>query len=918
MTISRPLRLPLIAALAGLAGLAGPALAQKIGVNSAVNPEANGSAPGAGSRQLVIGQEVVHNEHVVTGPAGQSQILFLDESAMTVGPNSDLTIDNFVYDPATGKGQLAMNATAGVLRFVGGKLSKNEDQVTLKTPSATIGIRGGVFLVNLAKDGLLDVVFLYGKGMTVTGGNITQTITRPGFAVSVARPGAAPSAPAAAPPNMVAATLGQLNGKAGKSGGSTNPPSEASVAASGVSNTISGNVAASVQQATQTAGTTAPPAVNVGTVQNNTQQNNVSVQGDSAVASAQQSPTAPGSSINNGPTTAGPIKGGFKDQVAPGTAGFNNTGVTPFTATLQNGVLSATATDSDFTFSLSPLTPGQTTNASAPASSEMIAAGPATTTADGNFFFVNAVNTSNPTRELVFFFGGNPVNQNFFAANLPAAVTAFNLQPDYALANGTQQQTIPFLPSNFGGTSANASVSPFFITTGANSPFGNTSQSSFVSPKFLQASLAFNGLGANQTSAFVVSTGTFFTFTGSGQDPAVSGQVVAGGPVRGTVMVAANQPAVRIGSAVSSVSGGDGVNLFGGDTLSGFVLDQNRYSFGGDFNTQLATASQFGQTAASYAFNQPATATALPAAATGNRVDLNEAGFFGGLVAFSGNTNTAGNPYVLTGVTAVSATTNNNRVAATFVGTDPFTPNQSGINTAVLNFGDVTGGTNSSRGTYVNSNVYGATDSPITASTINGNALALPPNSTTATPSPSLAMVTSGTVPTAIQSLLATGVTPCSCQFLQWGYWTGTLPSTTSQGLGVNRTDAAFTNTWLAGQPTVTMPTTGVGTFTGAAVGTVFNNGATYNAAGGFNQTYNFASRVGGIDITNFDGSSYFFNVSGSGNQYAGGLTSGPANRTGAVVGGFFGPNAVETGGGFGISSTAGPKYLASGIFAGR
>ena len=46
-----------------------------------------------------------------------------------------------------------MSASAGVLRFVGGKLSKNENAVTLRTPAATIGIRGGIFSASLAAAG---------------------------------------------------------------------------------------------------------------------------------------------------------------------------------------------------------------------------------------------------------------------------------------------------------------------------------------------------------------------------------------------------------------------------------------------------------------------------------------------------------------------------------------------------------------------------------------------------------------------------------------------------------------------------------------------------------------------------------------------------------------------------------------------
>jgi hypothetical protein len=112
---------------------------------------------------------VVFNERIATQAEGQTQLLFLDESSMTVGPNSDLTIDQFVYDPKTGGGKLAMSATKGLLRFVGGKLSKQDEAVTLRTNSATLAIRGGAFIVNMGADGRLTAIFIYGRGLTITG-----------------------------------------------------------------------------------------------------------------------------------------------------------------------------------------------------------------------------------------------------------------------------------------------------------------------------------------------------------------------------------------------------------------------------------------------------------------------------------------------------------------------------------------------------------------------------------------------------------------------------------------------------------------------------------------------------------------------------------------------------------------------------
>ncbi len=253
---------------------------QRVGVNTAVNPDATGTPPGAATRQLMLGQQVVYHEHIVTAASGQTQILFLDELAMTIAPNSDVTIDEFVYNPDTGKGELAMSAVSGVLRFVGGKLSKNENAVTMKTPTGTLSIRGGVFMMNLEANGHLDVVFLYGKSLTVTGINgLAQIITRAGFGVTIAGPGAPPSPPGPRPPGELGRFLAALSGHAGSTAGASNPPSDATVANSGIGATISGNFTVSVQAANQTEPPSGQPQpINFATTQTNQQVNTVQSQ----------------------------------------------------------------------------------------------------------------------------------------------------------------------------------------------------------------------------------------------------------------------------------------------------------------------------------------------------------------------------------------------------------------------------------------------------------------------------------------------------------------------------------------------------------------------------------------------------------------------------------------------------------------
>jgi trimeric autotransporter adhesin len=905
--------------VAALGGGAPPALSQRVGVNSAVNPNANGTPPSGAVRRLVIGQEIVHDEQISTGGGGQTQILFLDESAMTVGPNSDVTIDNFVYDPNTGKGQLAMSATKGVMRFVGGKLSKNEDSVSLRTPSAVIGIRGGVFLANVAASGQTEVTFLYGKGLMVTANNVTQTITRPGFAVSVSQ-GSAPSAPAPAPPSSVASTLGEFSGQKGTTGGSSKPPTEANIATSGISNVVSGNVAASVQQATQNLpATTQPTTVNVASIQSNLNINTIASQAAAPIVQADLNPKA---ATPSGPVVIS-ISGVVKDA-APGSGlGFiNQSARIPYTGTitfpvgsgLQNGTATGFAT-SGSVFTLSPLTAGATTNVTGIAStSKNPATGTAFLSADGNFFFAN-LTAQGAAGDQVFVFGGAPVQQSFFTATNPnTQLLAFNVLPDFTLGSGSQSQTIPFLPAFAGGTSANAVVSPLYLAIQPNSPFGsfnpNTNPSGLGAP-FLQASLAISGQGANQSSALSILTGDFFTSSDTGL-------VAASGPIRGTFLASGTSPLTHIASGFATVPDANGNNLFGGSSIDGFVLDSNQYNQNLNFvqsNAQAFTIGN-GSTTTNFAFNQPVVSQALTAGVGSMRPALSEQGFFGGIM-----TNGSGFQYVLTGSVALGTNPGNNSLFAEFGGADPFTPNQSGVGALVLPFGTISG-RNYARSTFIDSNIFAATESatvPVVIATPSGSTTSYPTFASGASIFPSLGLVTSASVPGAANGLLPAGASFCACQYLQWGYWEANIPAANNGG-PTNTVQSSFINTWLAGTPTVNLPTSGTASYNGAAIGTVSNNGANYLAAGAFNNTYNFGSNTGTITISNFDNKNFTSAISGGGGVYAGTLNgSGAAsNITGTAVGQFFGPGAVETGGAFNLHAISGPNYLASGIFAGR
>ncbi len=90
---------------------------------------------------------------VVTGTDGHIQVLLLDETVFTIGPNSDMVIDEFVYDPDTNVHKVTARITKGLFRWVTGKVArKNIAQMKVTLPAGYAGIRGTDFEVMVTPD----------------------------------------------------------------------------------------------------------------------------------------------------------------------------------------------------------------------------------------------------------------------------------------------------------------------------------------------------------------------------------------------------------------------------------------------------------------------------------------------------------------------------------------------------------------------------------------------------------------------------------------------------------------------------------------------------------------------------------------------------------------------------------------------
>jgi len=92
---------------------------------------------------------------------GRVGITFLDDSQVRLTEHSELIIDEFIYDPDPSKSKMALQFASGTARFITGKLATIDKQnIFIKTPSATIGIRGTDFTVTVDELGRSLVILL--------------------------------------------------------------------------------------------------------------------------------------------------------------------------------------------------------------------------------------------------------------------------------------------------------------------------------------------------------------------------------------------------------------------------------------------------------------------------------------------------------------------------------------------------------------------------------------------------------------------------------------------------------------------------------------------------------------------------------------------------------------------------------------
>jgi hypothetical protein len=100
-----------------------------------------------------IGLDIYQNDTLRTGPGGSIGVVFNDDTLLSLGPESMLVIDEFVFAPRQGKFSIAIRMLKGTVAYFSGLISKlAPDSAHIETPTASIGIRGTKFVARVKGD----------------------------------------------------------------------------------------------------------------------------------------------------------------------------------------------------------------------------------------------------------------------------------------------------------------------------------------------------------------------------------------------------------------------------------------------------------------------------------------------------------------------------------------------------------------------------------------------------------------------------------------------------------------------------------------------------------------------------------------------------------------------------------------------
>lgn len=134
--------------------LSAGAVADETPIGYVKNVSGEASITTAGKKQKAeVGTSVYQGSVLRTAAKSSMGVTFKDETVMSFGPDTELTVDEYLYAPAQGKLKMGSKLSKGSLNYVSGVIAKLQpDAVSVATPSGIIGVRGTQF-VAIVEDG---------------------------------------------------------------------------------------------------------------------------------------------------------------------------------------------------------------------------------------------------------------------------------------------------------------------------------------------------------------------------------------------------------------------------------------------------------------------------------------------------------------------------------------------------------------------------------------------------------------------------------------------------------------------------------------------------------------------------------------------------------------------------------------------
>lgn len=837
----------------------------RVGVASAVNQNASGEIPGQGTRTIAIGDAVIHNQVINTSGEGLVQILLADGTAFTVGPNSRLTIDSFVYDPEAGTAKVSASLSKGFMRFIGGKTSKTDGGATINTPIGTAGIRGAVVDIDLGKlgqepkrraggksaqkDANKDenddeapphVSMIFGRDVTLNFNGTSTRLFEAGYSIIVDGNDRRVSR---TPETFLKAMQNRLASPAGAHGGATRLPQDQQVSQSGVGRYNSDSSLLSNLPVPQPR-----PAV---------------------VPEETASATAKVSMIEQDAARAVAAAGPVKPDPTP-TPVNRTVSVRVLTSADGNSIVGGSAqTDRTGTFSgvdgsngTATLTDADTLTLPVYADSTFTSHALSDVSYNGATYSGTAYVGTDNFRAYLLNSGGNPLY--IVAGNATDAVNVFTY-------SGIRHYTL----------SADA-LSPLVTGSGSAIAFADGQR---------LASVDFTNAASSDLMIAVTPAPTDTNILAKG----LQGWLVISGEG------ASQQSAIGVTTGKVSLLGDDAIYAFTGTRGGSDRLDtsgQTYYASGDIGSVASATGSNaiFGSNGQYLVVTNPQNGVAH------DTISYNS----GGIEDETSFSN------IHVGNLTSTTTSTQNYAGKTMTGFSSIALSENGTTSAV--YGKVSMSFNASQSSFsadfnqIDGDAYSYNDA-IGFTDRDGGAVYLDDKTFAASGGSNRAYVMSSNVAPVKIFEGGTSAALCNCSYLTWGWWG---EADTGDGSIIS----GHLGNWIIGDVTanVEMPSSGTATYSGNAVGTVVSGTSQYIATGQLSATVDFAARNGTVSVSNFDSHSFSSSVSfPSSSSFSG--TNGTTNITGSFVNGSSGEAAKGMMGSFATSSGG---WSASGIFGGN